>query len=264
MLSRLQLCFLWSCGAFLALTGVSVPAKAQQIVVSHDINTLAYSSAGANEATFAVNVADFLTKGHATKNLLLFESAPTDGLRNYAPSVLTKLTGAGFSVTVTNDYTTPFAAYDAIFTAERNPIPAFLDNTTLIDYANNGGGIYLAGGVSYSAATESAGWNTFLNHFGLEFAPVYNSLNTVSITSSDPIFTGVTSLSCANGSPILDLGTNPNARIVQSVGSDNVYALVSSRPAVTVAEPGTVALVLSVSVTGAGFLARRKRGHKAV
>ena len=218
----------------------AVEVKGGNIVVGHDVNTLGTFVAGTNEATFAVNVANSLTAGDATKNLLLFEATPGDGSRDYAPVVLNALSAAGFNVTVTTNYATSFTGFNAIFVAEQFPSITFLNNNAMINYVNSGGGVYLAGGVGNNPAVESAGWNTFLNHFGLAFATQYNGINNVPITSSNPIFAGVTSLNSGNGQSIINLGTDPNAQIVQFDGSQGVYAVVSS----AVPEPTSFILLL--------------------
>jgi hypothetical protein len=225
---------------FAIASSATVLVKAGNIVVGHDVNTLGTFVAGTNEATFAVNVANFLTAGDATKNLLLFEATPGDGTRDYAPVVLNALSAAGFNVTVTTNYAMSFTGFNAIFAAEQYPSINFLNNSAMINYVNSGGGIYLVGGVGNNPVVESAGWSTFLNHFGLAFATQYNGLSNVPITSSNPIFAGVTSLNCGNGQSIIDLGTNPNAQIVQFDGSQGVYAVVSS----AVPEPTSFVLLL--------------------
>jgi hypothetical protein len=220
------------------LAGTSRDVNASGIVVGHDINTLGSFVAGSQEDAFAVNVAGFLTAGSATKNLLLFESNAGDGTRNFAPGVLTALRGAGFSVTVTSNYTTPFSTYDALFVAQDYPSVGFLNNAALVTYVNGGGGVYLAGGVGMSPAAEAAGWSSFLNHYGLAFvSSSYNGLSSVTINSSHPIFAGISKLGSGNGQSILDLGTNPNAYIVQFAGTQGVYAVVN------VPEPATYVLL---------------------
>jgi hypothetical protein len=92
---------------------------------------------------------------------------------------------------------------------------------------NGGGGVYLAGGVGPSAAAEAAGWDSFLSHYGLAYAATYNGINSVAITSAHPIFAGVTSLGSGNGQSILDLGTNPDAQIVQMAAGQGMYAVVT-------------------------------------
>jgi PEP-CTERM motif len=216
-------------------------ANAGGIVVGHDINTLGSFVAGSQESAFAVNVASYLTSGSATKSLLLFESNPGDGTRNFAPGVLAALTGAGFSLTVTSNYATSFSGFDALFVAQDFPTIGFLDNTALINYVSGGGGVYLAGGVGPSAASEAAGWSAFLGHYGLAFASGgYNGINSVAITSNHPIFSGITRLGSGNGQSIINLGTDPDAQIVQFSGTQGVYAVVSVG---SVPEPGTVALL---------------------
>jgi hypothetical protein len=229
---------------------------AGRIVVGHDINTLATFLAGTNEETFAVNVAGFLTSDSATKNLLLFESNPGDGTRDFAAGVLTALMSAGFSVTVTTDYTTPYTSYDAIFVAEDYQTLGFLDNDALTAYVNGGGGVYLAGGVGNVASTEAAGWSTFLGNFGLAFASYYNGIYTpVPITSSHPIFNGVTSLAAGNGQFISDLGTNPNAQIVQLFDDNGVYAVVDCSGSADACVPSSCA---PSPATGCHLAAARK------
>jgi hypothetical protein len=254
--SKLQQVVAGLCLALSLLAGTSGNANANAIVVSHDINTLGSFVAGSQEERFAVNVADFLTAGNPTKSLLLFESNPGDGTRNFAPGVLAALTTAGFSVSVTSNYATPFSAFDALFIAQDFPTVGFLDNAALVSYVSGGGSVYLAGGVGPSAAGEAAGWSAFLNHYGLAFAGTgYNGINSVSITSSHPIFTGTTALGSGNGQSIIDLGTNSNAHIVQFSGTQGVYAVVNV-PGQAVPEPATTTLA---SIGLIALLAGRRR-----
>ncbi len=225
-------------------------ADAARFVVGHDINTLGSFNANDQEEVFAVNLANFLTSGSSSKNLLLYESNPDDGNRDFSTGVVDALTEAGFSVTVTPDYSTSFSGFDAVFVAQDYPVAGFLDNPDLINFVDAGGGVYLTGGVANagSAPSEAAGWDVFLNNYGLAFDPSrYNGINNVAITSTHPIFDGVTSLRSANGQSILDLGTNPNTSIVQFAGDQGVYAVFDSSivgdPPPTVPEP-------SISILG--------------
>ncbi len=161
-------------------------------------------------------------------NILLFETH-TDNERNFSPVILDALTSAGFAVTLTTDYTTPYTSYDAIFVSRDYPVSGFLDNVALIDYVDGGGGVYLTSGVGGpgSAPAEAAGWDTFVNHFGLDFANSYNQVQFVPITSVHPIFAGVSGLDSGNGASILNLGTNPDAEIVQTTTGGGAYAVVA-------------------------------------
>jgi hypothetical protein len=218
-------------------------AIAGSIVVGDDVNTFGTILAGPNEAQFAINVADFLTVGHVTKNLLLFEATPGDGTRDFSPVILNALTGAGFSVTVTTDYTMPLTGFDAIFTEEKFPAIAFLNNNSLINYVNGGGGVYIVGGVGEDPVTEAAGWATFLNDFGLGLEPVYNGFTNIPITSPNPLFAGVSSLAVGNGQSIIDLGTDPNAQIIQTFQGQDVFAEVTESK-VPVYEPTSLSLLV--------------------
>src|SRR5262249_5281082 len=150
--------------------------------------------------------------GHTTKTLLLFESNPGNTTRDFDQDVKTALSNAGFAVTVTSDYATPFEAFDAVFVAQDFPVSHFLDNQALISYVTGGGGVCLAGGVGPDAAMEAAGWAAFLGNFGLAFDSTYNSISgPVPITSTHQIFAGVTSLCAGIGQFVIDLGLNPDA-----------------------------------------------------
>ena len=230
---------------------------AGSIVVGDDVNTFGTTLAGPNEAQFAINVADFLTAGKSLKNLLLFEATPGDGTRDFSPVILNALTGAGFSVTVTTDYTMSVSGFDAIFTEEKFPAIAFLDNNSLVNYVNGGGGVYIVGGVGEVAPTEAAGWATFLNAFGLGLEPVYNGFTNIPITSSNVLFAGVPSLAVGNGQSIIDLGTDPNAQIIQTFQGQNVFAEVTASQ-VPVYEPTTLTLLI---VSLVGFVVLQRMAH---
>ena len=76
------------------------------------------------------------------------------------------------------------------------------------------------------------------------------------VASAHPIFAGITALGSGDGQSIIDLGTNPNAQIVQTQGGEGVYAVVTIPGQVPVPEPATMTLLL----TGlAGVSARRYR-----
>jgi hypothetical protein len=200
--------------------------RAGTIVVGDDVNTFSSSVAGTNEQTFALNVAGLLTTGHATKKLLLVESG-TDAERDFAPGVLSALTSAGYSITETLNDATSLSGFDAVFVAQSFPAIGFVSNSSLINFANNGGGVYIVGGVGPDAATEAAGWSTFLNNYGLALANTYNGFPNIPTT----------------------------AQIVETFQGQNVFAIVNVPSASATPEPRTLGLLLGAVI--AGFAARR-------
>jgi len=226
---------------FACFTGILLLASsafaAGRIVVGHDVNTLGTFVAGTNEDQFAVNLARWLT-GATSGKVLAVESSPGDGTRDYALSVKAALASAGFTVTYISDPATVSAetlanlqAYDAVFVGETFPTQTSISPSVLTQYVNSGGNVYMYGGVDESPSGEAALLNPFLQAFGLAFdTTTYNGLNSVNITSTHPIFNGLTgkTLGSGNGQDIHDLSTNPNASIVQFQGPHGVYAVVNS------------------------------------
>jgi RHS repeat-associated protein len=208
-----------------------------RIVVGHDVNTLSSSVAGPNEIQFAVNLANWLT-GANSGNIFAVESSPGDETRDYAPSVKAALANAGFTVTYVSNPATvagltlaDLQTYIAVFVGETYPTKASISSPVLTQYVNGGGNVYVYGGVGESPAVEAAFLNPFLQAFGLAFdTTTYNGLNSVNVTSTHPIFNGLTgkTLGSGNGQDIYNLGTNPNASIVQFQGPHGVYAVVNS------------------------------------
>jgi RHS repeat-associated protein len=157
---------------------------------------------------------------------------------------------AGHTCTV--DTSLPFdlpalQGFDGIFLAGKvnEGIP---DNTVLIQYVENGGHVYLAGGTGEFRDTseEAAAWNTFLNHFGLGFeGAAYNGVGgTLPIRSSHPIFVGVRSLYQDNGNDISTLDPTHPCQVLVSSGGHGLYAACSGFPP----DPAAVAPPLNPSV----------------
>ena len=220
------------CGGLVFLffiLNVGATAIAQgRIVVSHDVNTFANQYGGVPEQQFAVNVAEFLTENN-DKQILVVESDPNDPTRNFSQTVKDALSAANFNVVYTVEVgfsLSQLQEYGAVFTGIRSPSDAMIDANILIEYVNQGGNVYVFAGVSDSPGLEASLLNGFLTPFGINFNDNYNFLTTFNaiITSSHPIFDDVPSLFCDNGNSLIDLGTNPNAEIVQ-YSSDQVHGL---------------------------------------
>lgn len=77
-----------------------------------------------------------------------------------------------------------------------------------------------------------------------------------------PIFSGITALENGNGQSILDLGTNPNAEIVQLAGingDQGVYAVVAFEPTTGDAVPEPITATLGLMGLGTLGMATRRR-----
>jgi len=74
-----------------------------------------------------------------------------------------------------------------------------------------------------------------------------------------PIFAGITNLGSGNGQSIINLGTNPNAQIVQFAGTQGVYAVVNVAGTTTVPEPPTYLLSLTGVLGLLGYAWRERK-----
>lgn len=203
---------------------IEVPGR---IVVNHDEWTLSDTGFANNPdaANFARNVAEFFTDGKGEGNFLAY----------YDESFLTKsslastMTAEGYSWTVVStptDFTVEdLKAYDAIFIEG----PLVPNNQVLIEYVESGGNVYLAGGtgrIGGGAADEAAAWNTFLNHFNLNFSTSYNDIGPQSISSTHEIFENVSSLYFDDGNSINKLNpSDPNTEIILSADGQGLIAV---------------------------------------
>ena len=157
----------------LFLVGMVGMANANKIVLANDEWTLSdnYWETGTTDpGVFVTNVASWFTDG-STGSFLAYSS--NFGLTGSQLS--NAMTTAGHSWTVSTSVSFDLAtlnSYDGIFLAGN-----VADNSVLIDYVNNGGNVYLAGGTGWGgAAAEAAQWNTFLNNYNLGFGTSYNGV----------------------------------------------------------------------------------------
>ena len=181
-------------------------------------------------AQFVLNLASWFTRGRPGHFLAY---STNFGLTGAQVAQTLRTAGHTWTVTTSVDFTLEtLRQYDAVFLAMD---PA--DNETLIDYVRGGGNVYIEGGTGLGRAVlEAARWNTFLNTFGLTFAPVYHQLKQyVTIDSPSPIFKDVHQLWVHKGNPVSTLDPeNPDTQMLVSSNGVGIFATYDT-PAIPVA-----------------------------
>ncbi len=189
-----------------------------RVILANDDFTL--SDGGFSNAptttNFALNIANWFT-GNQSGNFLVRSNyfAVTDG------TLASTMTGAGHTWTINS--TAPDAAladllpYDAVFLAQTPTNVA-----TLSAYVQAGGCVYLAGGT-FNDATN---WDTFANPLGLDFGGLDNYIGPVPISSSHPLFQGVTSLFQASGNDVTDLApSDPSNQVLATYNGFGLFGI---------------------------------------
>jgi hypothetical protein len=148
-------------------------------------------------------------------------------------SLAATMRAAGHTWTI--DPTVPFTLetllqYDAVFVGGGPQV----DNTVLIDYVRAGGGVFVEGGTGLGGDPwEARHWNTFLQAFGLAFSEHYDmtrAAGTYAISSTSPLFAGVTALYEQTGSPIFKLdASDPKVQVLVPYNGHALYAAYSAR-----------------------------------
>lgn len=228
-----------------------VDAQAGNIVIASDdwiFTNTGFSSRPVDTTNFAINVAEFLTGGTGA-SIHAYSS-----YQSLAQSSLTNaLNSAGYSYTTGTDIAFDLATlshYDALFFGSDIPSAAQLD--VLSEYVSNGGGLYIHGGLGHNnPGGTAAGWNDFLSQYDLAFGPSFMSLNgAVPISSTYPLFEGVSSLYMVNGHTITGGGV-----IATTTGGAPLFAVSEIDEVPVVPAPGAIWLV----VAGLGGVLRFRR-----
>ncbi|MBL8868680.1 MAG: putative Ig domain-containing protein [Planctomycetaceae bacterium] len=202
------------------ITSVSLSTKnGGKIVVSNDEWTLSNDGfiASPDARTFALNIGAYFTEGKLGKFLVYTENFGLAG-----SSLAQTMRDAGHTWVV--DANRPFSIenlleFDGLFLTGM-PV----DNDILIDYVEQGGAVYLAGGTAM--ANEASSWKTFLSNYGLEFENSYRTEGNIPIDDHPhPVFNNVNLLFQYVGQPIIDRDVDDKLGfLISSRNGDGLYA----------------------------------------
>ncbi|MCB1882059.1 MAG: VPLPA-CTERM sorting domain-containing protein [Gammaproteobacteria bacterium] len=201
-------------------------AEAATVVIASDdwiFTNTGFSSRPVDTANFARNLAEYLTGGPGSKihAYSSFQSLAQSSLVN-------TLTNAGYDYStgtgITFDIQT-LSQYDALFFGSDSLSQS--QEGILTEYVNNGGGVYIHGGLGMNnPGGVAAAWNDFLSQYDIGFGTNFIGLGgATTISSTHPLFDGVSSLYMLNGHAIMG-----NNVIATTSGGTPLFAAASTVP----------------------------------
>lgn len=196
----------------------AVVVRCRHLFVANDDWTLSdagFTNASPSTANYARNVANWFT-GNVHGNFLVHSN--NFGLTG--ATLENTMLAAGHSWYPFTGLLSPeqMMAYDGLFIGgDEYPISI----ADVLAYYQAGGNVYVLGGTSGTAA-----FNPLLQACGLQFGSSFNTIaGNVAISSTHPVFAGVTALYQANGTSITDLDPLKPGVVIVSQGGQGLYAV---------------------------------------
>lgn len=211
------------------------PVPTGKVVVASDerpLTDLAFTRAPDTD-TFAANLAAWFTDGKPGR---IHAYSRSFGVTQFFLSELMAERGHTFTTGTNLPFNLPtLMGFDAIYSALQAP---GIDLDILSTYVRGGGNVYIAAGTSQDAVATADFWRPFLQRFGLALEDRIDiQMGIFSITSSHPIFDGVSDLYHDGGQGVLALDSR--AEIIayfDGIGLYGVYpaseSMVGSRSSI--------------------------------